>query len=231
MAVREDIPCPTGDVCADKGRASPVASPLTSRARPPMPPSRPRCWRWSGSPPRPSSASPSVLSCVSGPGSTPASTEHPCLSARPPAGPPAPPGAQPHLKLGPVHGHPGAAGAAEPPEILLRVREADGLLQLPVHVGVAAGRGAGWVLQVGQDPGGCPGDGVGQEHAQTVSLGRQAPAQPSCHPATSQGPSCWPEATGAAQPGSSRSPQGLGSTRTPRAAAPTCCSRPGSGAS
>lgn len=29
--------------------------------------------------------------------------------------------AEPHLKLGPVHGHAGATGAAEPPEILLSI--------------------------------------------------------------------------------------------------------------
>lgn len=63
----------------------------------------------------------------------------------------------PHLKLGPVHGHAGAAGAAEPPEVILGICPPDGLLQLPVHVDIAVcggdgelggGRDAPWPLLV-----------------------------------------------------------------------------------
>lgn len=49
----------------------------------------------------------------------------------------------PYLKLGPIHGHARAAGAAEPSEVVLGVGPPDDLLQLPVHMDIAVHRETG----------------------------------------------------------------------------------------
>ena len=48
-----------------------------------------------------------------------------------------------YLKLGPVHGHARATGAAEPSEVVLGISPPDGLLQIPVHLNVAVRGGDG----------------------------------------------------------------------------------------
>ena len=108
---------------------------------------------WSALPPLPSwTVSPSWWWCAGGLGSTPGGRQGSSQAGGlPPEAPsscfrfPFPIPTHPHLKLGPIHGHARAAGAAEPSEVFLGVGPPDGLLQLPVHLNIAVHGGDGEV--------------------------------------------------------------------------------------